>query len=84
MTCQVLFNDLKFDDKDSIMSIFVLYKVMYILGVIFILNMLCFIYLTQRSTSFGRFDTFRNQHSPSRLEENGTPEVRRIWMNKTL
>ncbi|XP_039518712.1 SAM domain-containing protein SAMSN-1a isoform X3 [Pimephales promelas] len=28
-----------------------------------------------RSTSFGRFDTFRNQHSPSRLEENGTPEA---------
>ncbi|XP_056127090.1 SAM domain-containing protein SAMSN-1a isoform X4 [Rhinichthys klamathensis goyatoka] len=28
-----------------------------------------------RSTSFGRFDTFRNQHSPSKLEENGTPEA---------
>ncbi|KAK9962284.1 hypothetical protein ABG768_007655 [Culter alburnus] len=30
---------------------------------------------SNRSTSFGRFDTFRNQHSPSRLEENGTPET---------
>ncbi|XP_016133740.1 uncharacterized protein [Sinocyclocheilus grahami] len=28
-----------------------------------------------RSTSFGRFDTFRNQHSPSKLEENGAPEA---------
>ncbi|KAK7156589.1 hypothetical protein R3I94_006595 [Phoxinus phoxinus] len=28
-----------------------------------------------RSTSFGRFDAFRNPHSPSRLEENGTPEA---------
>ncbi|XP_052433162.1 SAM domain-containing protein SAMSN-1a isoform X1 [Carassius gibelio] len=28
-----------------------------------------------RSTSFGRFDTFRNQHSPSRLEENGAVEA---------
>ncbi|XP_043115881.1 SAM domain-containing protein SAMSN-1a isoform X2 [Puntigrus tetrazona] len=30
---------------------------------------------SSRSTSFGRFDTFRNQHSPSRLEENGAPEA---------
>ncbi|XP_073673917.1 SAM domain-containing protein SAMSN-1a [Garra rufa] len=30
---------------------------------------------SNRSTSFGRFDTFRNQHSPSRLEENGAPEA---------
>uniref|UniRef100_A0A671KLV3 SAM domain-containing protein SAMSN-1-like n=1 Tax=Sinocyclocheilus anshuiensis TaxID=1608454 RepID=A0A671KLV3_9TELE len=29
---------------------------------------------SNRSTSFGRFDTFRNQHSPSKLEENGAPE----------
>lgn len=29
----------------------------------------------KRSTSFGRFDTFRNQHSPSKLEENGTTEA---------
>lgn len=67
------------------MTIFVLNKVMYIhsmcLDDISIVHVLCFIYLAQRSTSFGRFDTFRNQHSPSRLEENGTPEVRRIWMN---
>ncbi|KAI7801060.1 putative SAM domain, partial [Triplophysa rosa] len=30
---------------------------------------------SNRSTSFGRFDTFRNQHSPSKLEENGTTEA---------
>ncbi|XP_051520824.1 SAM domain-containing protein SAMSN-1a [Myxocyprinus asiaticus] len=30
---------------------------------------------SNRSTSFGRFDTFRHQHSPSRLEENGTAET---------
>uniref|UniRef100_A0A8C2CXP6 SAM domain, SH3 domain and nuclear localisation signals 1a n=1 Tax=Cyprinus carpio TaxID=7962 RepID=A0A8C2CXP6_CYPCA len=30
---------------------------------------------SNRSTSFGRFDTFRNQHSPSKLEENGAPEA---------
>uniref|UniRef100_A0A673IYV2 SAM domain, SH3 domain and nuclear localisation signals 1a n=1 Tax=Sinocyclocheilus rhinocerous TaxID=307959 RepID=A0A673IYV2_9TELE len=36
---------------------------------------------SNRSTSFGRFDTFRNQHSPSKLEENGAPEVRRISEN---
>ncbi|XP_056330102.1 SAM domain-containing protein SAMSN-1a [Danio aesculapii] len=30
---------------------------------------------SKRSTSFGRFDTFRNQNSPSRLEENGPPET---------
>ncbi|KTF71636.1 hypothetical protein cypCar_00042405 [Cyprinus carpio] len=30
---------------------------------------------SSRSTSFGRFDTFRNQHSPSRLEEHGAPEA---------
>ncbi|XP_073778896.1 SAM domain-containing protein SAMSN-1a isoform X6 [Danio rerio] len=30
---------------------------------------------SKRSTSFGRFDTFRNQNSPSKLEENGTPET---------
>ncbi|XP_059390262.1 SAM domain-containing protein SAMSN-1-like isoform X3 [Carassius carassius] len=30
---------------------------------------------SNRSTSFGRFDTFRNQHSPSKLEENEAPEA---------
>ncbi|XP_051963707.1 SAM domain-containing protein SAMSN-1a [Xyrauchen texanus] len=30
---------------------------------------------SNRSTSFGRFDTFRHQQSPSRLEENGTAEA---------
>ncbi|XP_026082353.1 SAM domain-containing protein SAMSN-1-like isoform X1 [Carassius auratus] len=30
---------------------------------------------SSRSTSFGRFDTFRNQHSPSKLEENGATEA---------
>ncbi|XP_051965905.1 SAM domain-containing protein SAMSN-1-like [Xyrauchen texanus] len=30
---------------------------------------------SNRSTSFGRFDTFRHQNSPSRLEENGTIEA---------
>ncbi|KAF4104236.1 hypothetical protein G5714_015223 [Onychostoma macrolepis] len=30
---------------------------------------------SNRSTSFGRFDTFRNQHSPSKLDENGAPEA---------
>ncbi|XP_051535648.1 SAM domain-containing protein SAMSN-1-like isoform X2 [Myxocyprinus asiaticus] len=30
---------------------------------------------SNRSTSFGRFDTFRHQHSASRLEENGTIEA---------
>ncbi|TRY81817.1 hypothetical protein DNTS_001895 [Danionella cerebrum] len=30
---------------------------------------------SKRSTSFGRFDTFRNQNSPSQLEEHATTEV---------